>query len=733
MNDQLNHKIILKKVSFSTSIEELRDMGLISVRTYNGCQTNGCLTVRSLMDLSITDILKWKGCGKKVSHEIINLVEAVKNTNVLSTLENDGNIFSSGFYYKSLKSLQRDVYFLSIINELFAYRKKIGAVFDEPKLRSVYNGVCSLVNNNHSGTEELDNLVDKLELFSKVEIGSIIEKRRDALARIVQDASELIEIISNDILKANIKEQTMNFIEDIDADVTLKSKFPFLTEDELSFSKDYLRKHSSLPKLYIIHKNLIRSSDKQAQMLCRRYGMYSDNVEMSLDDIAEQFSLSRERVRQLTDADGLAIKNISPKDLIEDSDFSDIYFVSEEDEFVDNLIREQNLLLSPKQLLNLIDILSKRLGSKRFSKEGKYYLFDWCLYNKIDFDSLRDFLKEKVPLKRMFNVEISLDSFLTHSCKHIRESEIPAIKALIKAFIKDTFNVSPENNETYYWEQTHVSYQDVLDIVAEKDRIVTKDEIISECNEQFPELKCSIDAISQNPLITSVGLKGYVPTSQRSRYFASIGDCAEAVLDSYDMPLSITDLLNEIEDKGYVTNDSSLRSLLSRKEENRFLRFQGDFWGLTSKNYGDVEHNISLTIKRKSFETRLLELKDFIVRNKRMPNIAQNDIESSMWRWLRNIDKGAIQISPEQKLRLDEILAASSHLPQNQLELRFLQNCNKYKEVVEFLGHRPSSESRPQLCLWFNSNLHKENLSANSKRAFKDLLEWLEEQGVYYL
>ena len=97
--------------------------------------------------------------------------------------------------------------------------------------------------------------------------------------------------------------------------------------------------------------------------------MYSDGIEKSLDDIAEQFFMSRERVRQLTDSDGLAIKKISPKELIEESDFSDIFFLSEDDESVDNMIREQNLSLSPKQLLILISSANVS-AQKVFQKKG---------------------------------------------------------------------------------------------------------------------------------------------------------------------------------------------------------------------------------------------------------------------------------------------------------------------------------------------------------------------------
>ena len=80
----------------------------------------------------------------------------------------------------------------------------------------------------------------------------------------------------------------------------------------------------------------------------------------------------------------------------------------------------------------------------------------------------------------------------------------------------------------------------------------------------------------------------------------------------------------------------------------------------------------------------------------------------------------------------EKVFDANKLLPQNQTEVRFQNNCKEYKRVVEFLGRRPSVSSRPQLCAWFNSTLKKDNLSENNRRAFTQLVEWLEDIGVFY-
>lgn len=724
----------IKNLHLSTTIEELLEMQIISIRTYNGCKTNGYKTLGLLLSINRMDILKWKGCGRKVLSELTELIDAVENNkSLLQYDETQSNVDNNEIdeVYNQIRILENRLYAFEIVSSSFSYINSTNYAVSLKQLQTLLSCVSNY-SDNIVKTESL--ITQLLDCLKAPAYSEIIKRKAKDLLLLGEDMSEVIGKITEVIIDSGIKEKSNSIIQNILECSYIKSKFPFLHSDEIDFCSTYKAKYSCLPDLYIIYKNLIRLEERQAKMICFRYGLYSNESVRTLEELAEIYSVTRERVRQLTDADGYALKNISPKGIVDENNYADIDFISEEDNFITDIIRNQNLSITPRQTVILIDLLSKRLGSSSLCKNGKTYLFAWDFWNRIDLKKLEYCLSEVVTSKRTTNIELSADEIIEKSGAFINCEKYgkTVIKSLLKNYIYDTRKVETLDGETYLWEQTHVSYDEILEIVSERDSIVTREEILDECENRFPGLKVGLLDIAQNPYLSAVGLRGYVPASERNRYFSSIGDCAEAILKEFSYPLPLSDLLNEINDRRFSTNENSLRSLLSRKEDGRFVRFEGDLWGLKSKTYREYRDKTIIPLKRKNFDERFGELKQFIALNQRMPTTSVNDDESSLCRWINNVTKGFIEVSEDQLQSLINLLDANKLLPQNQTEVRFQNNCKEYKRVVEFLGRRPSVSSRPQLCAWFNSSLKKDNLSENNRRAFTQLIEWLEDIGVFY-
>lgn len=728
---------IIRNLHRSTSIEELLDKRLISQRTYNGCKNNGYTTVGSLLNLTDLEILRWSNCGRKVLTELRTLINSINEYYVNVVAESpDSTTSGEGEDHNIFAQLQNNIFCYSVLQEVLNELKislsnTSGVSIKKLQaLEAIVSGFDETNDTPHPNT--ISKIMDVVNIPA---YKPVMERYSSQLNILSESISQIIGQVGELIQNSGVQHQLEKTCSDIIDTISLKGQFHFLNEDEIEFCKDYQRNYSKLPKLFILYKNLIRSEDRQARMLCLRYGLYADRETKNLDEIGEMFQVHRERVRQLTDADGKAIKNISPKELLKDDDFSEIEFVSEQEPKIIDLISEQNLTITPKQMVVLIDILSRPLGSTSFTKDGPTYLFSWKMWKDIDFVRLDDYFKSFITQKRVKDISLTIEDIIVNSnaFKNRFSYHNSTLTKVITCYLKDTRGIEPLDDDTFLWEQTHVSDEDILEIVSEKDAIVTKDDILKECEIRFPELRVSwIENIAQNPFLSSVGLKGYVPTSERGKYFSSIGDCAEAILKEYGCPLSTEFLLAEIGEHGYKTNENSLRSLLLRKDDARFTRFVGDLWGLRDIEYNNYEAKTYVPLKKKSFAERFEELKEFISTHHRFPTYSSNEEEASMVRWIRNTQNGLIETTGEQVAMLRNLLDSNSQLPQTQFEVRFIRNCQEYRRVVEFLGKRPSVTSRPQLCMWFNSNLRKENLSPNNKKAFDDLLEWLEEQGVFY-
>lgn len=726
---------IIRNIRRSTSIEALLDNKLITKRTYNGCKYNGYTTVGSLLSLKDYDILKWHNCGRRVLTELRTLIDAI-NEYYVNTAVVDINISSEDGTNRFIQ-LQRNIFCYTVLQEVLGGLKNYLSNESDVSIKKLQalEFLISEFDEAKDSTTHPKVISDIMDMVNIPIYKPIMERCSTQLNALSESIEQIIGQVDELIQNSGVLGQIKQTCSDIIDTISLKDRFQFLSDDEIQFCRAYQQNHSKLPKLFILYKHLVRSEERQARMLCLRYGLYADRETKSLDEIGNISQVNRERVRQLTDADGKAIKNISPKELIDEDDFSEIEFLSEQEPAIIDLVSEQNLTITPKQMIVLIDILSWRLGSTSFTKEAPTYLFSWKIWKNIDFSRLENYFKSIITQKRVKDIRLTVKDiiFNSNAFNNWYNYKYKTLKKIIICYLKDVRGIEPIDDETFLLEQTHVSDEEILEIVSEKDSIVTKDDILKECEIRFPELKVSwIENISQNPLLSSVGLKGYVPKSERGRYFSSIGDCAEAILNEYGCPLSTEFLLTEIGERGYKTNENSLRSLLLRKDDNRFARFVGDLWGLRTIKYNNYETKTHIPITKKSFTERFTELEEFISTNQRFPIYSSSEEEASMVRWIRNVQNGLIDATDEQIVMLRNLIDSNSQLPQTQFEVRFINNCLEYRSVVEFLGKRPSVTSRPQLCMWFNSNLRKENLSPNNKKAFDDLLEWLEEQGVFY-
>lgn len=721
-----------------TTIDELLNSGYITIRTFNGCKNYGYETLGSLLKLNEEEVYKWRNCGNKVVNEIKSLKEKLGKSLVFYLDENSYNpsILNSETNSNLKKLLEISRFFSSISS------------FLNPSVQQ----------NNLSGssgyevsmpTSTENNKINDID-YLKIYLNDIVTKINeptfiDAIKnneQLINNSFDIIKrIISDLITKIKTDERILNIFnnfKEVTSGIEIKKDFPFLREDEINFCLQYKKDFNSLPNLFILHKALIRSEERKAQILCYKNGLYNDGIEKSLDEIAKIFEISRERVRQLSCVDLKFMNTLVSKELLNYSIFNDFKFLNENDNYIKNLIKDQNLNLSNRQVIGLVSTFTPYHKVYSFKNSNTNYLVYKSLIERIRFTRIEEYIRDNIPSKRMYDIEIKLEDLiqLSSAYKLGNEWNDPFAKKIIIQYLYDEYNLELSEDETFVWEQTYISYEEILEIVAEKNGIVSREEIEEEFEIRFPGLKTSYMDIPENPYLASVGNKGYVPKSERFKYFTSIGDCVEAILKEKKILLDLPTLLDELLERGCETTLRSLRTLLTRNEEKRFQLFNGDLFGLRCIEYQDIDKEAIKIFRKKSFNTRIEELKDFTETNQRMPSVASKDSnEASLGRWIRNTNIGFIESTEEQREFLNNILSSYKLLPQNSHEVRFLKNCEQYKKVVAFLHHRPSMGSRPQLCTWFYASLNKQlnnQLSDNNKRHFQDLLDWLEEQGVFY-
>ncbi len=438
MESSTNIPAFAKQLHLSTTIDELLHFGAISVRTYNICNGMEYMTLGSLVGLQKEDVLKWRGCGKKVWGELNDLINIAKDTYLLEEANQTAETIAK------FQAIQRSLYCFA------AMTKAQHVLSQEPdkilniSLRDLGRLASCLPGENDGESfgisEKMSGILDSI---TNREDNTVFRLYGDMLSSFAGKLRELSASMKRLIEYSDIEKECREITSIINETLSIKNRFPFLNDDDIEFCIRYYSENYTLPKLYILYLNLIRSDDRQARILCYRYGLYPDGSTKSIQELAEIYNISKERVRQVADVDSDASKRVAPEGLISEADFSGIQFLSEDDPALMEMISSQNLNISPKQLIILIDIFSRCLGSTSFVKNGKRYLFSWRLWDRIRFDRIDSYIRENVSSNEVSDVKVPLDKVVwtNRFDDDYDDNDEELIKRIIAHYLRDVYKL----------------------------------------------------------------------------------------------------------------------------------------------------------------------------------------------------------------------------------------------------------------------------------------------------
>lgn len=436
MESSTNIPSYARQLHLSTTIEELVRLKAISGRTYNICRAMDSRTLGSILDLKEEDVMKWRGCGKKVWGELNDLINIAKETYLFEEAKQTAQIIAK------FQEIQRSLFCFAIMvkaqHVLSQEPEKILKI-SLSDLGRLANSLPDLKYEEPSGISEM--MSGMLDNIAMREDGTIFSLFGDELSSFTRKLRELSASMNRLIEYSGIEKDCRRIASIINETVSIKKRFPFLDDDDIEFCIRYYSENFTLPKLYILYLNLIRSDDRQAKMLCYRYGLYPNGSTKSFEEMAEIYNISKERVRQVTDIDGDALKRVAPEGLISEDDFSEIQFLTEDDPALLEMIASQNLNISPKQLIILIAISSKNLCPTSFVKNGNRYLISWKLWNRISFYAIDSYIKENVSSEQDPDVSLSLDRIVRGCMWDDDDNDIELIKRIIAHYLSDVYKI----------------------------------------------------------------------------------------------------------------------------------------------------------------------------------------------------------------------------------------------------------------------------------------------------
>ncbi|MCR5064563.1 MAG: hypothetical protein K6A67_02230 [Bacteroidales bacterium] len=541
----------------------------------------------------------------------------------------------------------------------------------------------------------------------------------------------------------------------------------YLSDTDIDFSYAFKDKYGHFPMAFISYRTLSFLTEYEREVL--RMTIESPQP-LSLEEIANKFCLTRERIRQIYDKARKRIKASGTiEQLFKNEDWGvygvgeDVSFVFSSDLHIDRIIEERDFLIEyiqnrgnddwntpnitesslyfvlvMKGMIPLwIDQVKKELSSYYIAsgQTAPFFFVDDRLYQYKFNKAIRE-VHRLQKIRKTESIFVPITSyFIDNNCYLNGNSrpggiEIDKLKELLIRVLQVVCGILTEG-ECIVFEYNKVDYGNMLyELLKRADARLHRDELLqllaNECFERG--LPCEITDSSQlttflsgDSRIISIGKSGYWGLKEWGEITGSIRNIAVKIVQKSKEPIQIEDLANRIllhrPDSAFDNVTTIIRQSVYMGE---FVLFFDDYIGLKGKKYND-----KYVIYPTSFGTWVDTYRQFVKINKRLPYCGQKGYEGYLYRWHYKASQ-LTDLSTEEILKFDALEKELAHYPQNATEYNFLQNCNLYKKFVESNKRMLTKEDDSDLFNWFYKYSRSySSLDDNRNKYFGQLLQYI--------
>ena len=316
----------------------------------------------------------------------------------------------------------------------------------------------------------------------------------------------------------------------------------------------------------------------------------------------------------------------------------------------------------------------------------------------------------------------------------VHEQLKPAMKELIKYIITEIYKVQLTEDEKLYLPQNYIDISEELyDILVKKGEPMHVEDIFKEFKSRYPNHKYTDPLqiksyLFKNKHIKAVGRTSrYALDSWEGVYFGCIRDLLVDLLSGSDVPLHLDNLYDGVTEHYPNTTKASIAATMEDENFQRFIEFEGGYFGLTSKNY-PAEFVPAPSVQRYRFEDRFQMFKDFIETYHRFPSYNGGDKEASLMRWYYNVTTDVLTVTDEQRAMLTDVLRRYDELgiPRYATESEFLLKCQDVKDYIRQHHTLPTNREAPELYAWLRRSRDNYDSYTDKRRQYMtDLLNYV--------
>lgn len=688
------------------TIDEIYKKEEISIRSYHVCKYN---ELNSISDLKKyynknKSFEKLRYCGRKSNEELIEICSKYPDDYVVNKDIEVKNENPLKDIISNLTRVQREVInsFILVNTNSLSVRSK--------------NAISLHLKKNF----KIKNFAEKV-FFNSVEI----KHWKNVGAKSIPEIELYLNIIK-DFVKEVSESKEEKYL------ISLKNNS--LIQRTFSISKipnNVLESES----IFLLTDFLLNSNalfdNTQIAIVKKAFKIYQNQNELTLDDIADEVKLTRERVRQIrvkcldelfeklsfiqnfnddlfqkynidTNSEQIEIN----QDLIDVINITNLTFFSRE--FISFILY---VYLSDKFSLigEIEDVLQpKYFNSRNRHNWNNFYLVKKELSLEFDFTSftndISNRVSDRIEESYSFNFRSYLSKFLSNNNIDILDLLFPICENIING----EFEIHLDLDENINFKRNTI--RQAHEYAFEALEHIGKPSKVKEIFEKVIELHPNYDTEEAKIRASMKRKNGFVPIGRKSVFGlkkweneldnfkgGTIRDIVEEYLMQFAVPKHISDITEYVLKYRPKSNQHSILQNLKLDESGLYIFFKGSNIGLTTKKYESDFKKISEVQKtdRKTWEERFEMLQNFVSIEKRLPfsnGVPEKEIK--LYRWL-NVQKSKQNKGKLSKSKVEKLNILLAKFPSVNGRRRLNSN-EKYQELISFVtnNHRLPSANK---------------------------------------
>ena len=351
-------------------------------------------------------------------------------------------------------------------------------------------------------------------------------------------------------------------------------------------------------------------------------------------------------------------------------------------------------------------------------------------YSDLKLTDCLDTLISIIDAKYSANTYVAIDSVLFTVPEQLR----PVMKELVKHITTEIYKVQITKDEKLYLPQNYIDIaEELYDILAKKREPMHVEDIFKEFKTRYPNHKYTgplqiKSFLYRHKHIKAIGKTScYALDSWEGIYFGSIRELLIDLLEESDRPLHIDSLFDGVTEHYPNTTKASIAATMEDENLQRFVEFEGSYFGLTSKDYPSG-YVVASSVQRCHFEERFKIFQNFVEMYHRFPSYNGSEEEASLMRWLYNATNGVLVLNDEQKLLLEATTKQYDELgyPRSATEYEFLRKCQDVKDYIRRHHTLPTNKDAPELYAWIRRSRDNYDSFTDKRRMYMtDLLNYV--------